>query len=142
MTRTLTLIVRGTPGPQGSKRNVGRRGGPAVLIESSKKVGPWRDAVEAEARRRITLDSTWTPIDGPVSLEVSFALDPPARMPKGRTRPTVPPDLDKLVRSTCDALTAAGVWTDDARVVHTVSSKSYVGISDVGPGAVIRVVEL
>ena len=28
------------------------------------------------------------------------------------------PDLSKLARSTEDALTAAGIWTDDARVVE------------------------
>jgi len=35
------------------------------------------------------------------------------------------PDLSKLVRSTEDALTEAGIWKDDARVVECFASKRY-----------------
>lgn len=39
--------------------------------------------------------------------------------PKRRkTFPSRKPDIDKLLRSTLDALTEAGVFTDDARVVE------------------------
>ena len=36
-----------------------------------------------------------------------------------------PPDLDKALRASFDAITDAGVWTDDARVVYVLASKSY-----------------
>jgi Holliday junction resolvase RusA-like endonuclease len=54
------------------------------------------------------------------------------------------PDLSKLIRSTEDALTDAGVWTDDARVVaYHQPRKVYAGSADPDalhtPGAVIRV---
>jgi crossover junction endodeoxyribonuclease RusA len=54
------------------------------------------------------------------------------------------PDLSKLCRSTEDALTDAGVWADDARVVRYGDlGKVYVSSPDPDaldvPGAVIRV---
>lgn len=67
-------------------------------------------------------------LTGPVALEVTFTLPrPKAHYRTGRNshllrdnaphRPDRLPDLDKLLRSTMDALTAAGVWADDAQVV-------------------------
>ena len=49
--------------------------------------------------------------------------------------------MSKLARSTEDALTTAGVWADDARVVDEYLSKRYIG--DPGaldkPGVLVRV---
>jgi hypothetical protein len=42
----------------------------------------------------------------------------PASGPKTRTRPDRRPDLDKLVRSTLDALTTAGTIEVDARIAE------------------------
>ena len=39
---SLVLRVHGLPAPQGSKRHVGH----GVMVESSKKVKPWREAVK------------------------------------------------------------------------------------------------
>ena len=45
-----------------------------------------------------------------------------------RTHPCRTPDLSKLARSTEDALTTAGLWRDDARVVeYTRLAKVYPG---------------
>ena len=46
----ITITVYGMPGPQGSKRFVGTRGGRGVMVESSAKVKPWREAVKHAAR--------------------------------------------------------------------------------------------
>ena len=116
----LRISVEGIPGPQGSKRHVG--GG--RMIESSKAVGPWRDAV-AWAATAAARKARWQTLDGPVLVSVFFYLNPPQRMPKGRTHPTVKPDLDKLARSTLDALTTAAVFRDDAQVVVLNVSKHY-----------------
>ena len=43
------LRVLGTPGPQGSKKATGRMGERVRLVESSKKVKPWRAQVTAAA---------------------------------------------------------------------------------------------
>ena len=107
--------VEGVPAPQGSKRHIGN----GRMIESSKKVGPWRKAV-AEEFAHIS-----EPMEGPIIIMVAFLLDKKASVV--RLWPTVPPDLDKLERGLLDALTLAGVWKDDAQVVSIISSKMYRG---------------
>lgn len=118
---TLLLIqVYGQPAPQGSKRHVG--GG--VMVESSKKLRPWRQDVKAAAE---SVRGDRAPIDAPVRVRMVFTLPKPLSAPKRRRIwPCRTPDLSKLVRSTEDALTDAGVWRDDARVVeYTRLAKVY-----------------
>ena len=144
----LVISVHGTPAPQGSKRHVGR----GVMVESSKAVKPWREAVKyaviqwAQDRYRHgqnTDDPTW-PITGPVTVRVTFTFTrPKSHYRTGRNRhllrdqaPTWPagkPDIDKVLRSTLDALSDAGVWRDDAQVVRVVMAKVY------GPTAGARI---
>src|SRR5690348_16047198 len=100
--RPLRIVVIGTPGPQGSKRHVGH----GRMIESSKKVKPWRQDVKAAA---LAVRGDRPPIDGPVIVRMVFTLPKPASAPKRRrTWPDKKPDLSKLARSTEDALTDAG----------------------------------
>lgn len=142
----LELTVRGTPAPQGSKRHVGN----GVMVESSKKVKPWRDAVRGEAA---AATHGQTPLDEPVRVSMVFTFLRPAShygtgRNTGQVRPAAPgapqgmPDLSKLVRSTEDALTDAGVWRDDARIVALQAAKVYAGEHPDAldsPGAVIRI---
>ncbi|MEV5819243.1 RusA family crossover junction endodeoxyribonuclease [Micromonospora haikouensis] len=124
-TRTvLRIVAYGTPGPQGSKTFKGRnrRTGKPVMVESSEKVKPWREAVQAAAMLAINdLPSELRrqfPLDGPIAGRFVFTLRKPLSAPKTRrTWPTTYPDASKLLRSTEDALTKAGVWADDARIV-------------------------
>lgn len=152
----IVITVFGTPGPQGSKSFKGSRatksGGRApILVESSKKVKPWREAVadaatEALYRLRPTQRLAF-PLAGPLQAEMVFTLKPPARIPAERFVDGVPypaayPDTSKLVRSTEDALTGA-IWRDDAQVVvYTFVAKYYPGYGCPGsldrPGAVVR----
>lgn len=122
----LTVVAFGTPGPQGSKSFKGMTAkGNALLVESSKKVKPWRRAVAEAAEWAILATAKqagavgWAPLDGPLEVSMVFTLRKPTSAPKRtRTWPTRYPDLSKLCRSTEDALTAAKVWADDARVVR------------------------
>lgn len=110
----LEIVVYGEAAPQGSKRHVG--GG--VMIESSKKVKPWREDVRAAALLAIAARPDWVPLDCPLAVSMVFTVRKPASAPKRRrTWPDRMPDLSKLCRSTEDALTTAGAWKDDARVV-------------------------
>ncbi len=120
----LEIIVYGRPAPQGSKRHVGN----GVMIESSKAVKPWRDDVKNAAEKAIACKCDYLsecdaiepgyPLDAPIVARMVFTMPKPASAPKKRrTWPMRTPDLSKLIRSTEDALTAAGVWADDARVV-------------------------
>jgi Holliday junction resolvase RusA-like endonuclease len=112
------------------------------MIESSKKVKPWREAVVWAAR-----EVGRAKFIGPVVAEMIFTVRKPKSAPKNRrTWPATKPDLSKLVRATEDALTDAGVWEDDGRVVeYTRQAKVYPGEDrdalDV-PGAVIRIASI
>lgn len=76
-------------------------------------------------------------------MEVTFTLPKPLAAPKKkRIYPSKQPDLSKLVRSTEDALTIAGVYEDDARIIDTISGKRYPGEGQdalESPGAIIRI---
>jgi Holliday junction resolvase RusA-like endonuclease len=134
----ITITVIGIPGPMGSKRFVGTsKAGRGILIESSKKVKPWREAVVFAAREM------GKKISGPVGYSMVFSLPRPKSAPKSRIWPDRKPDLSKLIRSTEDALTDAGTWEDDSRVISQGSGKVFAGSGqpdalDV-PGCVIRI---
>lgn len=127
----LHVFVPGRVAPQGSKRAMG----PGRMVEMSQYVGTWRDDVRAaclQAWRR-------PPLDGPLLFEVEFIRRRPASAPKRSTpADSTAPDLSKLVRSTEDAITSAGVWHDDARVICTLAWKRIAEIGEV-PGAHIRI---
>lgn len=149
----MTITVFGQPAPQGSKRYVGQsKTGRGIMIESSKAVKPWRQDVRAAAldamADRIQLPeieqrALYFDPSGALSVHMIFTLPKPKSAAKRyRTWPNKKPDLSKLVRSTEDALTEAGIWEDDARIVHCVSSKCYPGEgvdSLNSPGAVIHI---
>lgn len=120
----MKIIVFGTPAPQGSKKYVGlANSGRGILVESSKKVRPWRQDVKAAAEAMRDGGAT---IDEPVRVRMVFTLPKPTSAPKRkRTYPSKKPDLSKLVRSTEDALTDAGIWRDDSRVVECVARKVF-----------------
>jgi len=140
MIPVLEFTVRGMPAPQGSKRYVGTsKAGRGIMIESSAKVRPWREAVKHAAMTKGFAE----PLDGPLRLDLVLTLPKPASAPKKRqTWPMRKPDLSKLLRSTEDALTDAGVWHDDAQVVEFVAAKRYPGEGEhalSSPGAWIRI---
>lgn len=120
----LEIIVRGTPAPQGSKRHVGN----GVMVESSKHLRPWRDAVRTDAAK--AMKESGMPVYGcPLWLDMVFTTTrPKGHYGTGRNahliraaapdRPAGTPDLSKLARSTEDALKDAGVIRDDALIVE------------------------
>lgn len=120
--------MRGIPAAQGSKRHVG--GG--RMVESSRAVGPWREAVRAETQRAMNGRG---PMTGPLCVDLAFWLARPRSAPKKVIYPAKRPDLDKLVRSVLDGLTAGGAWQDDAQVVSLGARKRYDGELDASLGA-------
>lgn len=146
---TLTIHALGQPAPQGSKRHVGR----GILVESSKKLPAWRDAVTTAAHQAHLehADNEPEPFTGPTRVTIEFRFHrPAAHYGTGRnagalkaaaaalpcTRAT--PDLDKLSRGVLDALTTAGVLIDDAQVAQLTARKVYVERGD-WTGATITV---
>jgi hypothetical protein len=142
VTSPIVVEAIGLPAPQGSKRHVGR----GIMVESSKRVRPWREAV-----KQATLDVLATgpaddqgaaerigfPFDrDPLEVVVTFRLPRPASHYRSGAKahllrdnaPTWPagrPDVDKLQRSTLDALGEAGLWRDDSQVVRVTATKTY-----------------
>ena len=151
---TIEIIVLGTPAPQGSKHGYavkakGAYTGKVAQVESSAKVKPWRMAVKYAALEALPTRDGSAILTGAVSLEVTFRLPrPKGHYGTGRNagtikataprRPASRPDLDKLLRSTLDALGEAGVWLDDSQVVTVVGTKHYAN-NDEPPGATIWV---
>jgi len=90
----IAFDVVGRPAPQGSKKSIGNN----RFVESSKFLPPWRNAIRLAAEEAVTANG-WARVSGPVELEVMFYLDRPSSVsPVKRPQPTVPPDLDKLIR--------------------------------------------
>lgn len=129
----LSVFVAGHPAPQGSKRHVG--GG--VMVESSKRVTPWRSDV-----RSALLDERGQPkayFDDAVAVHLTFVMPRPVSAPKRRTPPAVKkPDLDKLTRAVFDAIGSAGVWRDDAQVIAARCTKRIAEIGET-PGCHITI---
>ncbi len=129
----LSFDVKGVPGAQGSKRHVGR----GIMVESSKKVAPWRSDVRDAALAAMS-DNDWLTLTGPVTIDVTFCFPRPrSHYGTGRNAGTLKPsapthptsrahgDIDKLVRSTLDALVSAGVLHDDSLVVNLHAYKRW-----------------
>jgi Holliday junction resolvase RusA-like endonuclease len=121
----IEFVVYGSPAPQGSKSFKGMVNGHAVMAESSKNVKPWRMDVKAAAEAVRAQHGVQA---GALFVTMVFTLPKPKSAAKTRkTWPDRKPDLSKLVRSTEDAITDAGLWDDDARVVHCNAGKVFPG---------------
>lgn len=111
----IEFTVQGLPIPQGSKSLFRGR-----LVDANAGLKAWRKAVKAAA---VVAMAGRPPIDEPTVFITDFYL------PRGKTvrraRPSVRPDLDKLVRAIGDSLTDAKVWTEDSRAVSIRSDKWY-----------------
>jgi len=149
--QSVTFQVEGmAPAPQGSKTHVGK----GVMIESCRNVKPWRELVALEAiAAKVPL------MRGPVRMSVVFLFQRPANHYRGdgTLKPLnaslasatsgeaplfhcVKPDLDKLERSTKDALSRLA-YEDDARIVGGNGDKRWC-VGDERPGALITVIPL
>ena len=131
----ISFFVQGIPAPQGSKRFVGIHQGKGRMIESSKKVKPWREAVYWAAIQAKGKTGIVEPMDGPLAVDFMFVL--PRAPTVKRLLPDRKPDLSKLIRSTEDALVDAGLIADDARIVDVCAIKRYVKVYNERTGAQI-----
>ena len=121
MSLGLSIEVLGVPSPKGSKT---RMPNGAMLDgkspEARARLETWHASVANCAR------NAWggeAPLDCPIHIAITFRLPMPKSRPKATRAAgvgwhTTKPDIDKLLRSTLDALTDAGVIRDDARVCH------------------------
>jgi len=93
------------------------------MFEANKKLPAWRSAVSEAARLAMASDLQWVePFDKPVKIAITFFMPRPAK-PKWVKYPGSKPDLDKLIRSVFDSLTAGKIWLDDSLVVEVHAQK-------------------
>ena len=131
--KELEFRVVGIPAPQGSK-TLTRYG---ALMESGKKVKPWRQDVIHAALEAYA----GNPFNEPVSVSIEFIFPrPKSHYGTGKNSETIKPkaplfctsktngDIDKVCRSTFDALSVSSggsVIMDDSLVVSVKALKRY-----------------
>lgn len=125
VTPDITFDVVGVPAPQGSK-SAFVRGGRAVVVDGTSKIGrqkhlAWRDLVTFQA---LEVARTHAQFTGPIGVTIKFFMPIPAS-DAHRTHHWTKPDLDKLVRSVFDSLTASALIRDDSQVCTLGAVKSY-----------------
>lgn len=99
----------------------------------------WKRAVEIAARPHLPP----SPLIGPVCVDLDLLLPRPQRLyrkrgPAGEVPATCKPDRDNVDKATLDALTAVGMWRDDAQVCDGRIRKLYHAVGG-KPGARITV---
>ena len=145
MNPNLTLTIPGPARGQGSKRHVG--GG--RMIEESRHLPGWRETVAAAARDAATR-AGWALTTGPCWIELAVYVERPLAHHVGRDRGnelrddapeqcTRTPDLDKVLRAVCDALTKI-LWADDKQVVGITADRFWADHGET-PGVTIEVGE-
>lgn len=121
------VFIPGTPVPQGSAKAF-VVAGRAHITAANTRTNPWRADVAAGVRaaigNRIAIP------DGPVAVTFRFVMprrkSEPKRITPAHTRK---PDLDKLARALCDALTGL-IFTDDSQVTELITSKRTAAIGE------------
>lgn len=109
--------VPGTPKPQGSKRAFVVKGRAIVTEAAGDALRTWRQDVKMFAHHAMEGRPPWGQPTG-IYLSIGFVLHRPLNTPKTKATPLAVkvPDLDKLTRGVCDALTGT-VYADDSQVV-------------------------
>ena len=138
----MSIFVRGLPASQGTKRQVGH----GIMVESSKRLHPWREAIVSECLRAGWADRGMA---GAITVDMTFwFIRPASHYGTGKnaerlkvTAPehmTVKPDADKLARACLDALAQASVFRDDCQVISLGAEKRYRDSRAESPGVHIE----
>ena len=108
----------------------------------------WKSRVWAACREK----APQAPIDAPVGVVIELWFERPKRL-LGKSSPRGPvwcgakPDIDNAEKAVLDAMSEAGIWTDDSRVSALATLKRYLAIELGGSyrglaGARIHVLEM
>lgn len=95
-----------------------------------KKVSDARRFYHEEIQKGMA-EKEWKKAEGPVGVEMHFYFTTKTR-PKSSFKSTRP-DIDNLLKLILDAATDAGVWNDDAQVIHLESAKFLQQTSEKNP---------
>jgi len=131
----ICIDVTGTPAPKGSFRISRKRGGRGFVVrKDSAATYTWEQIVTFCAKRAM---ANRLATGSAVAVDGTFRMPPPKS--GQRARHTVKPDVDKLLRSTLDALSGV-VFVDDSQVTSLSAHKIYASDASAA-GALITVTE-
>ena len=88
-----------------------------MIHSKSAELAIWRSTIALAAK-----NAGCKPVDSPIIISMRFRIKKPKTVK--RQHPTVPPDLDKQIRSVLDALTGTA-YIDDSQVIDIKASKVY-----------------
>jgi Holliday junction resolvase RusA-like endonuclease len=138
----IRLNAYGVAVPKGSKKIVTHgKGGvrlavPRLVETEPQKVARWQELVAGAAL--IAIGDVPRPIFGKqvaLAVRMEFRFERPSSV--RRSYPSVKPDIDKLARAVCDALTGLA-WVDDSQVVDLHPVKRYCEAGE-SPGAAVEI---
>jgi Holliday junction resolvase RusA-like endonuclease len=97
-----------------------------IITDSNRNLKSWQQLVtETAAAAILALPvAARTQLTDGVRLTIAAYLPRPKTLPKRQTAHTKAPDLDKLVRGLCDALSQV-VYRDDSQMCELVATKHY-----------------
>jgi Holliday junction resolvase RusA-like endonuclease len=135
MTELMEFWVDGIPAPKGSRKNflVRRKDGKMGInsVNANTRTKGWEQKIREKAKKVPNL----TVLGGSVAVWLLFVMPRPGYHARKKDAPKLPitrPDLDKLARAACDALTGV-MFKDDSQVTLLWSRKIY------GPEPGVRV---
>lgn len=128
----IKFTVYARPEPQGSTKGFLLKGkwgqkDRVILTSANKKLKPYRQELTNTAMVTLSDTGTQRPMAAkqiPISITLDFYFEKPTSVSKKRSHISVKPDLDKICRSTIDALTGI-IYQDDAQIVELSARKHY-----------------
>lgn len=130
----ISINVLGTPAPKGSSRAFYKAGMKRAVIvkDNGEKQKSWDRNVRETALEQLGPCLEPKFVQTPLCVELQFRLTRPGGQwnAKGKLKPSAPiaplskPDIDKLARSTLDALIGLA-FDDDSRIVSLLCTKTY-----------------
>jgi Holliday junction resolvase RusA-like endonuclease len=109
----IEFFVEGKPVPQGSLVFMKGR----AIHAGADRLATWRADIA-----RLGKSAGCLPSERPIAISLIFNMIKPKTV--NRQMPTVPPDLDKLIRAVLDGLTGVA-YKDDGQVVRITAVKIY-----------------
>ena len=143
----IVIEVLGTPAPKGSARAFYKAGMKRAVIvkDNNDRQRGWESAVREQALEAIGERVGPVYVQRPLTVDIEFRIARPAGhwgarglKPAAPPAPLAKPDIDKLARSTLDALTGLA-FDDDSRIVRLLVAKTFAAPGR--EGARITVVE-
>lgn len=122
----IEFTVLGKAEPQGSTKAFMIKGRPRIT-SANPNMKPYRQEVGQTAlatRAALGFHGVWAGRHVPVSVRYEYYFAKPKSAKKSRSSPAVKPDIDKLIRSTTDALTGI-LYADDGQIIEVTALKYY-----------------